>query len=122
MLGRVPTLVSRATGGDSEISAKDVIEAMNQGDPYAIDIIDRAMHYLGIGMANLVNLFNPERLVIGGGLANLGDRLLDPVRRAIALHAFPSASKQLTVMLAKLGTEVGIVGAAGSAVMAIQDS
>jgi glucokinase len=115
-------LIGKSGGGDSEISAKEVVEAMDQGDPYAADIIARAMHYLGIGMANLVNLFNPERLVIGGGLANLGNRLLDPVRRAIALHAFPSASDQVTVVLAKLGAEVGIVGAAGAAVMAIRES
>jgi glucokinase len=69
-------------------------------------------------MANVVNLFNPERIVIGGGLTALGQELLAPVRRAIQLHAFPSAAAQVTVTLAELGASVGIVGAAGAAVMA----
>jgi glucokinase len=68
-------------------------------------------------MANLVNLFNPEMIVIGGGLSNLGERLLDPVRRGIALHAFPTAVREVRVTLAELGDDVGIVGAAGSAIM-----
>jgi glucokinase len=115
----IPTLIEDNMGGDSQhVSAKDVVRAMSKGDRYAAEIVDRAMYYLGIGMANLVNLFNPERLVIGGGLTHLGDRLLDPVRRSIALCAFPSAVDQLTVTLAELGVEVGIVGAAGAAVMA----
>jgi glucokinase len=109
----IPTLIQ-----DKErISAREVVEAMRQGDPYATSIITRAMHYLGIGMANLVNLFNPEMIVIGGGLSNLGEDLLAPVRRRIAAHAFPAAARQVQVTLAELGDEVGIVGAAGAAIM-----
>jgi glucokinase len=69
-------------------------------------------------MANLVNLFNPQMLVIGGGLANLGDVLLEPVTRGIDLHAFPSAADKVQVRLAELGDQVGIAGAAGAAMMA----
>ena len=105
-----------------EVTAKNVVDAMQQGDPYARQIVAQAMFYLGIGMANLVNLYNPERLVIGGGLTALGDDLLGPVRRAIELRAFPSASVQVTAVLAQLGAEVGIVGAAGAAWMAAQQA
>ncbi len=70
-------------------------------------------------MANLVNLFNPEVIVIGGGLSNLGEDLLAPVRRGIALHAFPAAAAQVRVTLPQLGDDVGIVGAAGAAAMMI---
>jgi glucokinase len=101
-----------------EIGAKDVVDAMYRGDPCAKQIVMQAMAYLGIGMANLVNLFNPERIVIGGGLTALGDDLVAPVERAIQLRAFPSASARVTVTLAQLGPEVGIVGAAGAAWMA----
>jgi glucokinase len=93
---------------------------MRQGDAYATEIVIQAMYYLGIGMANLVNLFNPEMIVIGGGLSNLGETLLDPVRRGIALHAFPTAAQQVRVALAQLGDDVGIIGAAGSALMLSQ--
>lgn len=116
----VPTAVTSEAG--QAVAAKQVVDAMHQGDPYARQIVTQAMFYLGIGMANVVNLFNPERIVIGGGLAALGDDLLGPVRRAIVLRAFPSASAQVTAVLAQLGREVGIVGAAGAAWMAAQRS
>jgi glucokinase len=105
-----------------QVSAKDVVDAMHSGDAYARQIVAQAMAYLGIGMANLVNLFNPERLVIGGGLTALGDDMLIPVRRAIRLRAFPSASAQVAVALAQLGPEVGVIGAAGAAWMAAQQA
>jgi glucokinase len=114
----VSTAIGSRDGG--EVSAKDVVDAMYKGDAYAEQIITQAMAYLGIGMASLVNLFNPERLVIGGGLSALGDHLLTPVRRAIHLRAFPSACAQVTVALAQLGPEVGLVGAAGAAWMPAQ--
>jgi glucokinase len=116
----VPTAIGNCDS--SKVSAKDVVDAMHRGDAYAEQIVTQAMAYLGIGMANLVNLFNPERIVIGGGLSALGDGLLMPVRRAIRLRAFSSASAQVTVALAQLGPEVGIVGAAGAAWMAAQQA
>ena len=112
----VPTRIAELAQG--AVSARHVVQAMREGDPYAADIVREAMGYLGIGMANVVNLFNPERIVIGGGLTALGQDLLAPVRRAIPLHAFSSAAAQVTVCLAALGASVGIVGAGGAAVMA----
>jgi glucokinase len=115
----VPTLIAELAGGDPEgISAKIVVEAMHKGDAYATEIVSSAMRYLGIGMANLVNLFNPEMIVIGGGLSHLGDLLLGPVRRGIDRHAFQTHARQVVVTLAQLGDRVGIVGAAGAAMVA----
>lgn len=115
----VPTLIAEIVkDAPYSVSAINVVQAMQRGDAYANEIISQAMHYLGIGMANLVNLFNPEMIVIGGGLSNLRNDLLDPVRRAIKLRAYPSSAVQVTVKLARLGAEVGIVGAAGAALMA----
>jgi glucokinase len=115
----VPTLIAEIVkDAPYSVSARDVVEAMSRGDAYATEIVRQAMYYLGVGMANLVNLFSPEMIVIGGGLSNLGSDLLDPVRRAIRLRAFPSAAEHVTVRPAKLGAEVGIVGAAGAALMA----
>ncbi len=115
----VPTLLSEIVRDRTySVTAKDVVDAMNQGDEYARDIIEQAMSYLGVGMASLVNLFNPQMIVIGGGLTNIGDQLLEPVKRAIDLRAFPSAKQYVQVRLAELGDLVGIVGAAGAAMMA----
>ncbi len=114
-----PTRIAGLTQERSgQVTAKDVVDAMYQGDPFAQDIVDQAMYYLGWGVASLVNLFNPQIVVIGGGLSNLGDRLLSPVRRGVDLHAYPSAARQVQIRLAELGNQVGIVGAAGAAMMA----
>ena len=73
------------------------------------------MNHLGIGMANLVNLFNPQLIVIGGGLTNVGEALFEPVRRAIVRHAFRAAAEVVRVVPAALGDNVGVLGAAAVA-------
>jgi glucokinase len=114
--------IPTAIGGLSDrVSAKTVVEAMRKGDSHAAEIVQRAMRYLGIGMANLVNMFNPEMIVIGGGLSNLGEDLTGPVRRGIDLCAFAASARQVRVTLAQLGEDVGIAGAAGAAIMLSRD-
>ncbi len=112
----VPTLMADLAGGDLErITAKLVAEAADRGDTEAQDILAEAMDYLGIGMANLVNLFNPQVIVIGGGLTNIGEALFEPVRRAIDRHAFPAPAQAVRVVRAELGDDVGVLGAAAVA-------
>jgi glucokinase len=112
----VPTVISELAQGDSlRISAKLVAQAAERGDSEARMILSQAMDYLGIGMANLVNLLNPELIVIGGGLTKLGDMLFDSVRRAIDRIAFPMAARAVRVVPAALGDDVGALGAAALA-------
>jgi glucokinase len=112
----VPTLIADLAGGDLErITAKLVAQAADQGDVEAQSILAEAMDYLGIGMANLVNLFNPELIVIGGGLTNIGEGLFDPVRRAIVRHAFHTPAETVRVVRAELGDKVGVLGAVAAA-------
>lgn len=96
-------------------TAEDVAALAAQGDSEAGAILDEAMRYLGLGVAGLVNALNPARVVIGGGLTALGDRLFQPVRRAIDEHANPVAARSVTVVPAALGADVGIIGAAALA-------
>jgi glucokinase len=118
VLRGVPTLIADLSGGDPEmISAKLVAEAAEQGDWEAEDILNQAMAYLGVGMANLVNLLNPELLVIGGGLTKMGERLFEPVRRAIDLRAFATTARAVEVRRAQLGDDVGLLGAAAAAML-----
>lgn len=114
----VPTLIAELSGGDPEnISAKLVAQAAEQGDWEADAILDQAMAYLGVGMANLVNLLNPQLLVIGGGLTKMGERLFEPVRRAIDLRAFATAAGAVELRRAQLGDDVGLLGAAAVAML-----
>jgi glucokinase len=114
----VPTLIAELSCGDPEnISAKLVAGAADQGDWEANAILDQAMAYLGLGMANLVNLLNPQLLVIGGGLTKMGERLFEPVRRAIDLRSFATAARAVELRQAQLGDDVGLLGAAAVAML-----
>jgi glucokinase len=116
----VPTLMAKLAGGDlGRITAKLVAEAAGQGDAEARDILAEAMNYLGIGVANLVNLFNPQLIVIGGGLTNIGETLFGPVRRAIERRAFPTSVRAVRVVRAALGDSAGVLGAAAVALAQI---
>ena len=115
----VPTSIADLAQGDPDrISAKLVAEAAARGDVEAKEILDTAMTYLGVGMANLVNLLNPELIVIGGGLTKMGERLFGPVRRTIDRRAFRAAAQAAKVVPAQLGDDVGVLGAATVAMLA----
>ncbi len=113
----VPTLIAELAAGDPElVTARLVAEAADKGDIEAQEILAEAMTYLGVGMASLVNLFNPELIVIGGGLTKMGERLFGPVRRAIERRAFPPAARAVRVVPAALGDDVGVLGAVAAAI------
>jgi len=112
----VPTKIADLAGGDLDlITARLVAEAASEGDVEAERILSEAMDYLGVGLASLVNLFNPQLIVIGGGLTHIGERLFGPVRRAIKRRAFPAQAQAVRVVPAELGDHVGVLGAAAVA-------
>ena len=116
--GGARTLIADLAHGDPDrISARLVAQAAAEGDAEAGRILDQAMAYLGIGMANLVNLFNPELLVIGGGLTKMDERLFGPVRSIIDQRAFPANAHAVRVIPAELGDDVGVLGAAAVAML-----
>jgi glucokinase len=105
--------LTEITGGKIEsVTAKDVAMAAQRGDPLAEDTINNAAVYLGVGMANLVNIFNPEMIVVGGGMANIGDRLLNPARQVVRERAFPVSAEAVRIVAAELGDNAGLLGAA----------
>lgn len=105
-------LLELAGGSPEAITVPMVAEADRLGDPLAREVIDSAIRYLGIGLSNLVNLLNPEAIVVGGGVSKLGARLLIPLRRAVKERSLPAPGGQARVLLAELGDEVGVIGAA----------
>ncbi|NQT30762.1 MAG: ROK family protein [Deltaproteobacteria bacterium] len=99
--------------GDLEgITAEKVAMAAQGGDRLAIDVISRAATYLGVGMVNLVNIFNPEMIIVGGGLSKMGELLLGPARQVVKQQAFPLCSGAVRIVTAGLGDEAGVLGAA----------
>jgi glucokinase len=116
----VPTRIVELVDGDLEaISARVVAQAAAEGDREAEAILSEALNYLGIGMANVVNMFNPELIVIGGGLTKVGEPLFEAVRRGIIRHALPAPREGVRVTAAELGDHVGVIGAGAVALQAM---
>ena len=95
-----------------DLEAKDVFDAAKQGDKFALDIVDYEAEKLALGIGNLLNILDPEIVVIGGGVALSGDFLFDKVKEKIKEVAFPSTLESLKIVTAKLGNDAGILGAA----------
>ena len=115
--GKSSLLTSLADGKLECITAREIEQAAKNGDDLANQVIDRAAGYLGIGLVNVINIFNPEAVVIGGGISNLGERILAPARRVVKERAFPISAKTARIVRAELGEESGIIGAAVYAAM-----
>ncbi|MFC1911805.1 ROK family protein [Chloroflexota bacterium] len=113
--GEKSALTDIMAGKIGNITAEEVGAAAGDGDSLALDIITRAGTYLGVGMVNLVNIFNPEMIVVGGGVARLAELLLEPARQAVWERAFPVSAKAVRIVAARLGEEAGIYGAAAYA-------
>jgi glucokinase len=113
--GNQSVLLEMAGGRPEAITATMVETAARGGDHVASEVFTRAATYLGVGMANLLNIFNPERIVIGGGVSKAGEMLFEPVRRIARARAFERPGRDAEIVPAALGDDVGVVGAAAVA-------
>ena len=93
-------------------TAEEAYEAAAAGDQASRDAIAEVANYLGIGLANVVTILGPERIVIGGGIAKAGDLLLEPVRRSLQQRVTLVPIEKVDVVLAELGSSAGAIGAA----------
>lgn len=95
-----------------KITAKDVFDAGRNGDRLALSVIDNTAVYLGLALASIGNILNPEKIVLGGGVSKAGDILLQRVIHNFHKFAFSSVSESTIIVLASLGNDAGIYGAA----------
>lgn len=100
-------------GGDIDaIDGATVGHAATTGDPLGSRIVQRSGKIIGLGIVNLLHLFNPEIVVIGGGVSQLGDLLFKPMRQAIEAHCIDDDYwKDLIITTPDLGEDVSIIGA-----------
>ncbi|KON91369.1 glucokinase [Rossellomorea marisflavi] len=94
------------------IGAKQVFDAARAGDSLALTIVDQLAYYLGLSLANLGNVVNPEKIVIGGGVSKAGKTLLEPVMNYFKRFAFPKVRTSTTIDIATLENDAGVIGAA----------
>lgn len=108
------SVISEMVNGDlSKIDAEIVGKAANQGDPLAVEVVKRGGWMVGLGIATLLHLFNPEIIIVGGGVSNIGDLLFDSMWDAVKNHCIDDDYWQnLKIERAQLGGDVALIGAA----------
>jgi len=109
--GAVSILSEMCSGDPSRLTAEMVANAAKQGDSLAWTIFDRAAEYLGLGIAGVINLFNPEAVFIGGGVAQAGDILFNRVRKTVNARALSKTASDATILPASFGPRAAVMGA-----------
>lgn len=105
-------------GGDGArdvLTAADVVAAAKARDPAAQEVWQETVEALSCGLTSIVNLFEPERVVLGGGVSRSGELLFAPVRESVRAHAIAPAGRAVEIVPSALGEHVGVVGAAAIA-------
>ncbi|NQU16877.1 MAG: ROK family protein [Candidatus Saganbacteria bacterium] len=93
------------------VSPIEVHEAAQRKKRWAFKIINELADTIGLGFANIVNILNPELIIVGGGISNMGELLLQPIRFALRKYALPLPYSSVKIVRAKLGTKAGLKGA-----------
>lgn len=106
-------LYTMIEGNIAGLEAKDIFDAAKEGDAFSLDLVEYEAEYLAMGIANILNIINPETIVLGGGVALAGDVLLDPLRKKLEKYALPVTLEDLKIVQGILGNEAGIKGAVG---------
>jgi glucokinase len=106
------SILEYAAGNIENVTPQVIHSAAEKGDKLAKELIARTGYYVGVGLASLMNIFNPELIVIGGGLSNLGDMLLEPAFKTAGKRAYKEAFQAVRFASAELGGNSGVIGAA----------
>lgn len=106
-------LYTMIEGNMAGLEAKDIFDAAKEGDAFSLDLVDYEAEYLAMGIGNILNIINPEVVVLGGGVALAGDILLNPMREKLKKYALPVTLENLKIVQGILGNEAGIKGAVG---------
>ena len=104
------------------VTGVEAVDAAQAGDAVAARLLELWGERLGLGIANAINTFDPEEVVIGGGAARAGDLLLEPAKRTAAAYVLPGLGKRTTIRVARHGVRAGVLGAALLAAHELSDS
>ena len=110
--GAVSRLPNYVNGDLRQITAQTVYQAAHDGDDLALEVVNDTARFLGVGIGNLLNVFNPEAVVVCGGVTLAGDHLFVPLRREVARRAFKPAVTACRIVPGELAGTAGVYGAA----------
>lgn len=124
-MGQIAAIVERAARKISQgrktsladrdwhlLTPKDIADAALAGDAVALETFEETGYYIGIGIASMINLLNPEMVTVGGGVAGAGDLIMDPIRRSAMANGIRTMVESCPIVLAELGDDAGIYGGA----------
>ncbi len=107
------SLINKLVDGDlDKIDGKTAFDAQRAADKVGINVVNNYIKYLGEGLTNVINIFQPEVLVIGGGICKEGDRLINPLKEWLEIHVYCKDVARTQIKTAVLGNDAGIIGAA----------
>ncbi|MGI6777834.1 MAG: ROK family protein, partial [Acetivibrionales bacterium] len=111
----IKTMIKDLAADKDHIKAEHVFAAAKQGDELARELVAREAYYLGVGLANMANSFNPDCIAIGGGLSHEWDLFYEPMMDVMRKKSLKANWENLKVAKAKLGIDAGAIGAAALA-------
>ena len=106
------SLMEKLAEEAGKVSGRTAFDAAKAGDAAAQKVVDQYIEYVACGITNIINIFQPNILVIGGGISREGDYLLDPIKEYTAKHSYCSSVAQTELKIATLMNDAGIIGAA----------
>ncbi len=113
--GRKTVLSDRCAGNPDVLTGEMISEVAAAGDEFATWVLQETGAWLGVGISSLINLFNPEKIVLAGGMVNAGPVLLDAIRIRALHDAFDVPANRVEIVTAALAEDSGVLGAAGVA-------
>ncbi len=109
--GRQTTIAEMVEYRLGSITPALIARCAEQGDAVAVEVLSGTGYYLGIGIANLIQLYNPEAIIVGGGIAQAGRMLFEPILRTVRSRALMVPASSCRILPAQLGDDAGIIGA-----------
>lgn len=105
-------IAKRADGDKQNVTAKLVMDLAKEGDEVAYKIFDDYTRYFAYGIVNLVNIIDPEVIILGGGVSRAGDFLLDKIKKEVAPRVFCKQAPYAEILVSEMGNDAGVIGAA----------
>jgi predicted NBD/HSP70 family sugar kinase len=110
--GAPSLLRAQLDGRWEDLTGSMLTAAAREGDAFAQEMLAETGRWLGIGLANLVNLLNPKRIILNGGVFNAGQYVLETLERTVWERALAAPAEDVTIVVSRLGKKAGAIGAA----------
>ena len=109
------TILAKKFKTEGDVTLTDIINAVNREDLLCIELVENIGQQLGRWLAGLINIFNPEKVIIGGSLSLTGDYILQPIKTLVKRYSLNLVNEDTKIELSQLGDQVGLIGACANA-------